>query len=493
MSFFQDHFLDNRNEWPIRNDWQVSMMLGAGDYTYVIDRRVEDGHSIAWKDIEMPASIAFKVHTVLQRESGGNHGYGLIWRGEDRENCWALEIAASGYFKIKKRVNGIWSSEIDWQPCPAVRRNQGPDELLVEQLPQKARLFVNNELVYELDQPSPAHNRGFGYVVNGKQKIRVTSGIVMEHVPAPEEEAEAAASAAEALEEVLADLDAFIGMNNIKQEIRTLVNVLKVQKLRLEREMKTTSLSLHMVLAGPPGTGKTSVARLIGRIYMALGFLKKGHVVETDRAGLVASYVGQTAPKVDEKVKEALGGILFIDEAYALMPGEADGRDFGREAIETLLKRMEDYRDQFALVIAGYGDQMHRFLDANPGVRSRFNRYLYFEHYNPEELTLIFEKFCRDGGYELTEGARMKLRVHMAQAYARRDRTFGNGRYARNLFEKVIENQANRIVAQEPMTDETLVTFTELDLPLFTDFELNDPRPEPGDLSLAPPEESSPE
>ncbi|MEM7801826.1 MAG: AAA family ATPase, partial [Chloroflexota bacterium] len=175
---------------------------------------------------------------------------------------------------------------------------------------------------------------------------------------------------------------------------------------------------------------------------------------------------------IDEKVQEAMGGILFIDEAYSLMPRESSGRDFGQEAIEALLKRMEDHRGEFALIIAGYADEMHRFLDANPGVRSRFNRYLFFDHYNPEELAGIFELFCNKGGFELDETAKKKVRMHMAKAYARRDNAFGNGRYARNIFENTIENQANRIVGVEEITDEVLTTFTEEDIPDFDDSDL---------------------
>ncbi|MEZ4592095.1 MAG: AAA family ATPase [Chloroflexota bacterium] len=225
-------------------------------------------------------------------------------------------------------------------------------------------------------------------------------------------------------------------------------------------------LSLHMVLAGPPGTGKTTVARLIGRIYRALGFLPSGHLIETDRAGLVAPYVGQTALKVDEMVEKALGGILFIDEAYALMPrGGQNGQDFGLEAIETLLKRMEDQRGKLAVIIAGYGDELHRFLEANPGVKSRFNRYFYFEHYKPYELANIFTTFCAEHDLIVTQEARKKLLKHMTAVYHNRNRAFGNGRYARNLLEKTIERQANRIVHLEPMTDELLCTLTEADIP----------------------------
>jgi SpoVK/Ycf46/Vps4 family AAA+-type ATPase len=395
----------------------------------------------------------------------------------DKENCYAFEISGSGYFKIKQRVAGEWSAVIEWTECQGIQREAGTNELTVTQRETEAIFSINNEEVYRAPIVIPAQSAGIGFIINGQLRLEVDSVLVTYFAEREEGEEQGAnksktvgtPATEEDLKAVMDELNKLIGMDNIKREINTLINVLKVQKLRAERGMKITDLSLHMVLAGPPGTGKTTVARLIGRIYHALGFLSSGHVIETDRAGLVAQYVGQTAPKVDEQVNEALGGLLFIDEAYSLMPsdGGAGGRDFGQEAIEALLKRMEDKRGEFALVIAGYGDEMHRFLNANPGVRSRFNRYLYFDHYNPEELTGIFELFTNLGGYELTDGARNQIRLHMAKAYAQRDNTFGNGRYARNLFEDTIEQQANRIVGSdnelengEAISDKDLKTFT---------------------------------
>ena len=266
------------------------------------------------------------------------------------------------------------------------------------------------------------------------------------------------------LKDALAQLDALVGMDCVKQEIRTLVNFLSVQSRRVERQMSRTPLSLHAVFCGPPGTGKTTVARLLGHIYRAMGFLAKGHVIETDRAGLVASYVGQTSAKVDALVSQALDGVLFIDEAYALKP-ENCASDYGQEAIDILLKRMEDSRDRLVVIVAGYTDEMDRFLEANPGVRSRFNRYFRFEDYSPDELCMIFERFCSSEKFVLTPGARNKLRSLFQSLFAARDRMFGNGRLARNVFEKAVESQANRIAAMAPLTDELLTTLSEEDIP----------------------------
>lgn len=269
----------------------------------------------------------------------------------------------------------------------------------------------------------------------------------------------------ETLDEVISELNELIGLKNIKEEINTLINFLKVQKVREEKGLAVQDRALHSVFMGPPGTGKTTVARLIGRIYKHIGILKRGHLVETDRAGLVAGYVGQTALKVDEVVKTAIDGVLFIDEAYALSRDGDDKRDFGNEAIETLLKRMEDHRKQLVVIVAGYPDEMETFIKSNPGLQSRFNRYFFFNHYTPDELVLIFKQFAKKADFSLTEEAEEKLLFIFEKVCENRPFNFGNARVARNLFEQCIERQANRIVSIAPLTEEILVTLTEEDIP----------------------------
>jgi AAA+ superfamily predicted ATPase len=290
-------------------------------------------------------------------------------------------------------------------------------------------------------------------------------------------------------DQVLEELNQLVGMENIKSEVRTLTNFLKVQKVRAERGMAKTQVSLHSVFCGPPGTGKTTVARLMGRIYQNLGFLSKGHLVETDRAGMVASHIGGTAEKVDALVKTALDGVLFIDEAYALKPPGAD-RDFGQEAIDTLLKRMEDYRNRLVVIVAGYSDEMSDFLESNPGLKSRFNRYFTFNHYTPDELTKIFEKLCKDSHFQLTQAARETLRTLIEQLYERRDRTFGNARLVRNLFEKIIERQADRLATIAQLTDEVLTTILPEDIPV-SEYKLE--QTAPAETIVSQPEKITPQ
>ena len=257
----------------------------------------------------------------------------------------------------------------------------------------------------------------------------------------------------EKIEDLLAELDGYVGMDAIKEEVRSLINMVQVYKLRREHDLPTTDMSLHMVFSGNPGTGKTTVARIMARIYHSLDILSKGQLVEVDRSGLVAGYVGQTALKTQKVIEKAMGGVLFIDEAYALN-GKSEN-DFGQEAIDTILKAMEDHRDDLVVIVAGYTELMDRFIHSNPGLESRFNRFLMFEDYTPEQMVAIFKMQCKKGCYVLAEGTEELVRDFISEESA--DDSFGNARGVRNLFEHILVAQNNRLARMEQVTREDLM------------------------------------
>ena len=260
------------------------------------------------------------------------------------------------------------------------------------------------------------------------------------------------------------ELDDLIGLGSVKTEVRSLANFVKLQKEREAKGLKTAKVSYHLVFYGSPGTGKTTVARIVGRIYKDLGVLKKGHTVETDRAGLCGQYVGQTGPKTDSVIAKALDGVLFIDEAYSLVPEGGSGNDYGQEAISTILKRMEDYRDRLVVIVAGYKGEMQRFIDSNPGLQSRFNRYIDFPDYTGGELTDIFKMYMKKNQYTMSKETEAWLKERFNYAVAHKDRNFGNARYARNVFEKSIQAQANRLAGEKSLDKDKLTELTIEDL-----------------------------
>lgn len=263
-------------------------------------------------------------------------------------------------------------------------------------------------------------------------------------------------------EELMEQLDALIGLEEVKKDVKSLINLIKVRKLRTDNDLPVPPMSMHMVFMGNPGTGKTTVARLMGQLYAAIGALSKGQLIETDRSGMVAGYVGQTAIKTQEVITSALGGVLFIDEAYSLSSGGEN--DYGREAIETLLKAMEDHRDELVVIVAGYTGPMEKFLSSNPGLESRFNKYFYFPDYTGEELLGIFKLQCKKHSYTLSPEAEEFAKNAFNVMYETRDSNFGNGRDVRNCFEDMVARQSDRIAAMANPSKEDLMTFVPEDL-----------------------------
>ena len=289
-----------------------------------------------------------------------------------------------------------------------------------------------------------------------------------DETPATNNASSAAGSASPAtnkvgsVEEVLAELDSLVGLEEVKSEVRKIVNLAKVNEARRAQGLKVPPMTYHMVFTGNPGTGKTTVARIVARAFRALGIAKTGQLVETDRSGLVGRYEGETAVKTNAKIDEAIGGILFVDEAYQLVSGEND--DYGKEAIATLLKRMEDDRDRLIVIAAGYTDEMRDFLDANSGLRSRFPRMIEFADYTAPELAAIFRSMAKKNEFALAPDLDAGLDAAIAKLTAKRDRTFGNARFVRQLFEDATARQATRLAESGDLDAEALKTLALADL-----------------------------
>ncbi len=460
------------------------------------------------------------VPEFFQKLAGADAAAGTTYSrtfAEVQKNLLMLCAAYDGAFSFaeSRRITLLYDQLVqccDEAGVPAAPATPGPGDYL-SGAPQPSRDAGKelNDIMNEFSKVLHRDNRRnvyddfFGAPPSSKNPA--TPGDPMSPLPvaggAPETEKPPEASAGgpaapeereeprPTLEEALAELDGLIGLDVVKKDVDSLVNLVKVRKLRQERGMKTPDMSFHLVFSGNPGTGKTTVARIIGKVYSALGILSKGHLVEVDRSGLVAGYVGQTAIKTQEVVAKALGGVLFIDEAYTLAPENAD-KDFGQESIDTILKAMEDHRDDFVVIVAGYATLMPRFIDSNPGLKSRFNKYLYFEDYNGEQLFEIFKGRVDRSDYRLDEAAASAVKDHLQELYEDRDGNFGNARDVRNLFEKIVSAQADRVARLEDPTDEDISTITVEDLKELMDVPLRTAEGEEKECENGVPEDQGP-
>ena len=372
------------------------------------------------------------------------------------------------------------SSNTGKKPDPGIRSEdikveiKAPDpggdalKLAREALEEAKKLFENVNIASSgtqnyLDENLPGMEKireevmkDFG--LSGNEDASFANGAASAEAKAAEE----ADAEKEPEEDPMETLDSLIGLDTIKRDVKELMDFVSVQKMRKDEGLKYVPLSLHLVFTGNPGTGKTTVARIIGRLYKKIGVLSKGQLVEVDRSGLVAGYVGQTALKTQDKIAEARGGVLFIDEAYAL--AQKDDA-FGQEAIDTILKAMEDYRDDFVVIVAGYTKPMEKFINSNPGLKSRFNKYIEFPDYTEDELFDIFLMNCRKYDYELEEDAKKHIRELIVLAKLEKPENFANAREVRNLFEKIITKQAKRVKLLDHPSHEDMVRICMEDLP----------------------------
>jgi SpoVK/Ycf46/Vps4 family AAA+-type ATPase len=477
MLIFEEYFQENCRKWVTRDDGDCSLALK--DNCYLFDhKRAGDTYWLTWNSTDFFYDRQeFHINLVLEKSAGiDSFGYGFAWGLLDTSNFWEFIISGNGLYRITQYKDGVSTHFSNWKKCEQIQIGNSVNLLEIRRNGNFVSFYINSTLVETLPSENVMNvlGKSFGFIIHDQIKTKFHSLIIS--TPDPEKSAEETTKNFkeskpetkatfveheppddDTLEKITEDLNALIGHEKSKHQLFAIANFLKVQTERKQRGLRAVETSLHLMLYGPPGTGKTTIARLVGRLYKQLGFLERGHVVETDRAGIIGGYIGQTALRVENAVQQAFGGVLFIDEAYSLVPDDTPN-DFGKEALQVLLKRMEDTRQHMAVVVAGYADEMEKFIESNPGLKSRINRLLYIDHYKPDELLAIFKKFCIDNGYSIDLSGYIVLQKVFASAYEKRTKNFGNGRFVRTLFERAIEQQANRIVHELEKLDNSEIS-----------------------------------
>ena len=338
------------------------------------------------------------------------------------------------------------------------RKNADPEASLkqAEDALSEARRLFGQDVK---DFLTPEEKASLGIAEEKKKEDKEKPEPPVQEAAAPQEPP---AAPAEPERDPMEELEELIGLATIKHDVKELMDFVKIQKMRKDQGLRSVPVSLHLVFTGNPGTGKTTVARIISRLYRQIGVLSKGQLVEVDRSGLVAGFVGQTALKCQDKIKEAMGGVLFIDEAYALIGDERD--TFGQEAVDTILKAMEDHRDDLVVIVAGYTAPMEKFINSNPGLKSRFNKYIEFPDYTIDELEAIFNMNCSRYDYKVDEMAKPQIRAQIVSRKFKELENFANAREVRNMFEEIITNQARRVSMMENPSAEDMMLITVDDL-----------------------------